>query len=274
MKKASEPTEKDSSSPANDKSKNYWELKIPRVNFSNSTSNPFLVLVLVVFSFFLGMLTNKVMYLEQAKNTQANTAVNAADNQQAIATPVPPPQVVKIDAGTLPLKGDKDAKVTIVEFSDFECPFCKQYFDQTDSQIQEKYVKTGKVKFAYRHYPLTSIHPNAQISAEASECANEQSKFWEFHDLLFQNQDAWSQQSETEVINSFTDYAGQIGINTDQFRSCVEEHKFKKKVDDDATAGAGVQVDGTPAFFVNGYRITGAVPFSEFEKIIEQELKK
>jgi protein-disulfide isomerase len=276
MKKTvDEPQDVTSSPASSEKAKGYWELKIPRMNLKNTTSNMYLVFALVIFSFFLGMLTNKVMYLEQAaKNPQANTAANAADNQQPIDTPVPPPQIVKVDAGSLPVKGDKNAKLTIVEFSDFQCPFCKQYFDQTDAQIQEKYVKTGKAKFTYRHYPLTTIHPNAQIAAEASECANEQDAFWKFHDLLFQNQDTWSQQSATDVINSFVDYAGQAGINADQFRSCVEAHKYKKKVDDDAAAGAQVQVDGTPAFFVNGYRLTGAQPFSEFEKVIEEQLKK
>jgi protein-disulfide isomerase len=281
MKKKSEaadisPSVSPSTTP-DEKQKGYWEFKVPRWSLKNTTSNAYLVFTLVIFSFFLGMLTNKVMFLEQAaKNPQANanTAVNATDNQQAIATPVPPPQVVKVDTGSLPIKGDPNAKVTIVEFSDFQCPFCKQYFDATDSQIQDNYVKTGKVKFAYRHFPLTTIHPNAQISAESAECANEQNKFWDYHDQLFQNQDTWSQQTGDDVVNSFVSYAGQLGMDTDQFKSCVTSHKYKGKVDADAAAGTAVQVDGTPAFFVNGYRITGAVPFADFKQAIDDALKK
>jgi protein-disulfide isomerase len=275
MKKKSEADDVMTPATPEEKQKGYWELKVPRLSLKNTTSNAYLVFTLVIFSFFLGMLTNKVMYLEQAaKSPQANTAVNAADKQQAIATPVPPPQIVKVDNGSLPLKGDQNAKVTIVEFSDFQCPFCKQYFEQTDGQIQNEYVKTGKVKFAYRHFPLTTIHPNAQIAAESSECANEQNKFWDYHDQLFQNQDTWSQQSGDDVVNSFVSYASQIGIDADQFRSCVTAHKYKNKVDADASAGTAVQVDGTPAFFVNGYRITGAVPYADFKQVIDDQLKK
>jgi protein-disulfide isomerase len=252
--------------------KSYWELKVPRLNLQSTGTNAYLIFALVIFAFFLGMLTNKVMYLEQsAKGPQANTAAAAGDQTATIA---PPPPVVDVEVGKLPIKGDKNAKITIVEFSDFQCPFCKSFFDDTYGQIDQKYIKTGKVKFAYRHYPLTSIHPLSQISGESSECANEQGKFWEYHDKLFANQDTWSQQAEADAITSFTSYAGELGLDTASFQSCVESHKYKQAVVDDTNAGAKVQVDGTPAFFVNGNRLTGAQPFSEFERVIEEELKK
>ncbi|HLD01366.1 MAG TPA: thioredoxin domain-containing protein [Patescibacteria group bacterium] len=106
-------------------------------------------------------------------------------------TPTLPPKVV-VAKGHLPFRGNEKAKVTVVEFSDFQCPFCKSFFDNALQEVKKQYIDTGKIAFFYRHYPLTQIHPNAQIAAEASECANEQGKFWEYHDLLFQNQDAWS----------------------------------------------------------------------------------
>ena len=274
MKKAAVSPEVTTPATPPDKQKGYWELKIPRWNVKDTTSNTFLVITLVIFSFFLGMLTNKVMYLEQqAKNPQANTAA-AANTGDTLPTVAPPPQIVDVEVGKLPAKGDKNAKVTIVEFSDFQCPFCKSYYDTTHAQIDEKYIKTGKVKFSYRHYPLSSIHPLAQLAGEASECANEQGKFWEYHDKLFAVQEEWSSKAEADAITSFAEYAGEIGLDNAALQSCLDTHKFKKAVEDDTAAGSAVQVDGTPAFFVNGYRLTGAQPFSEFEKVIEAELKK
>lgn len=250
--------------------KDYLEIRVPRLSFRNTSINVYLVFTLVVFAFLLGMLTNKVIYLEKLAKMPAPTPVPQAADQQVQA---PPPAVVKVENGKLPLLGNKDAKVTIVEFSDFQCPFCKRYIDETHSQINDTYIKTGKVKFAYRHYPL-SFHANAAKAAEASECANEQGKFWNYHDLLFDNQDTWASQEPAAAADSFTDYAGQLGLNTDQFRSCLDTGKSKAAVDADFVAGGEAQVDGTPTFFINGNRVVGAVPFSDLQKVIDEELKK
>jgi protein-disulfide isomerase len=259
------------------KSKDYLEVRIPRLSFKNSNLNVYLVFVLVVFAFLLGMLANKVMYLEkQLKNTQANAAGTNTNTAPAVdpnATPTPLPKV-DIDTGKLPVQGDANAKVTLVEFSDFQCPFCKKYFDETNQQLMDTYVKTGKVKFAYRHYPLSSIHPNAQKAAEAAECANDQGKFWEYHDLLFKNQDTWSPLDATAVVDSFTSYAGDLGLDTGTFRSCLDSETDKTKVDTDTAEGNRIGVSGTPTFVINGNVIVGAVPFSELQKTIEQELNK
>lgn len=265
LKTETPPTKKD----------DHFNLRIPKLRFRETSLNAYLVFALVIFAFILGMLTNKVLYLEQqVKNS--NTASNAApaNGQAVVPTEPAPPQVVKVDAGKLPILGNENAKVTIVEFSDLQCPFCKNYLDETHEQIKEKYIDTGKVKFSFRHYPLTSIHPNAQKASEASECANEQGKFWEFHDQVFAEQDTWSPQTAADALTSFVGYAGDLDLDTEKFQSCVESDKFKDAVEADLEAGNKVQVDGTPAFFVNGYRLTGAQPFSEFERVIEEELKK
>lgn len=252
-------------------------LRIPKMNWSKLRLKAFsrslyLSIMLVILSFVLGMLTNKVLFLEKQFKTVTEAQLAAAPTLSP--TPIPPPQYENVDNGHLPMKGDENAKVTIVEFSDFQCPFCKAYFDDTDSQIQNQYVKTGKVKFVYRHFPLSSIHPNAQKAAEASECANEQNQFWNFHDLLFQNQDTWASMSATDAENEWITYAGQLGMDTDQFKSCLDTDKYKTTVDKDTAAGDKAHVDGTPAFFINGYRLTGAQPFSAFQTVIEQEMKK
>lgn len=251
--------------------RSYLEIRLPKFSFRNTSLNVYLVFALVIFAFLLGMLTNKVIYLEKIANTPAPTTAPVA----AEPTQPEPPAVVKVDNGHLPALGDDKAKVTVVEFSDFQCPFCKRYYDETHKQLDEQYIKTGKIKFYYRHFPLYSIHPNAERGALASECANDQGKFWEYYDLLFANQDTWSGIDTPEkTVDSLTDLAGQAGMDTDAFRSCLETQADKKKVDADAAVGNKVQVDGTPTFFINGHRLVGAQPFSEFQKLIDAELKK
>lgn len=270
MKKVTDAPKVKASATEKDDNKGYMEIRIPRFRFKDTSINVYLVFALVIFAFLLGMLTNKVIYMEKLANTPTPTPAPTAAAQEAQAAP---PAVVNVENGKLPLLGDKNAKVTIVEFSDFQCPFCKRYIDDTNSQLNDTYIKTGKVKFAYRHYPL-SFHPNAQKAAEAAECANDQGKFWEFHDLLFSNQETWSPQEAAAAADSFTDYAGQLGLDTTAFRSCLDTGKNKANVDADFAAGGEAQVDGTPTFFVNGNRIVGAVPFSELQKVIDEELKK
>jgi protein-disulfide isomerase len=261
-----EPTSHETQTP---KKTQKFTIPLPVFSFRQSSANGLLVFSLVIFSFLLGMLTNKVIYLQQQVNNPP-----VAPTQQQAAAPTPPPVVKNLSAGKLPVMGSKNAKVTLVEFSDFQCPFCKKLYDESEQQIIDKYVKTGKIKFAYRHFPLSSIHPNAEKSAEASECANEQGKFWEFHDLLFQNQDTWAPKAAADATADWNNFAGELGLNTDQFQTCLSTDKYKQRVADDATAGSNIQVDATPTFFVNGVRMLGAVPFSDIQKTIEQELKK
>lgn len=112
-------------------------------------------------------------------------------SQDPIPSSIPVQPKVSVTNGHLPTLGNKNAAVTLVEFSDFQCPFCGQFYTQTEAQLRKDYVDSGKVQFVYRQFPLTQIHPNAEGAAEASECANEQGKFWQYHDLLFQTQSAW-----------------------------------------------------------------------------------
>ena len=160
--------------------------------------------------------------------------------------------------------GDPDAKVTIVEFSDFECPFCGRFYTQTLPQLKEEYFDTGKVKLVYRDFPL-SFHPQAQPAAEAAECANEQDKFWEFHDKIFDNQSSMS-------TTNYKQWAADLGLDTEQFNSCLDDGKYRAEVQADFSAGQAAGVSGTPTFFINGQKIVGAQPFSVFKQIIDAEL--
>ena len=164
--------------------------------------------------------------------------------------------------GTDPIWGDANAPVTIVEFSDFQCPYCSRV-NPTIEQIKKEYA--GKVSLTFRDYPLP-MHAEAPKASEASHCAHEQGKFWEYHDLLFANQKAL----KTENLKS---YAAQLGLDGDAFATCLDSGKWAKDVAEDMADGQAVGVSGTPAFFINGQFLNGARPFEQFKELIDGELK-
>ena len=174
-------------------------------------------------------------------------------------------KVYKVEAGNGPTIGSKNAPVTIVEFSDFQCPFCGRVIP-TVKEIEEKYK--GKIKLTFRNYPLP-FHNNAELAAEAGMAANEQGKFWEMHDKMFTNQQGLDRPSLEK-------YASEIGLDVGKFKSALDSGKFKTVVAADVTYanGLGTGGMGTPTFFINGRQIAGAMPFDAFAKIIDEELKK
>ncbi|SRR3989339_1828609 len=183
---------------------------------------------------------------------------------------------IKLTADDDPYLGPKDAKVVVIEFSDFECPYCGAadgthagliaQFKQRDPSWEasvpklRELAKAGKIKFVYRDFPLSG-HKNALKSAEASECADEQGKYWEYHDKLFENQAALS-------VDNLKQYAKDLGLDTAKFNECLDSGKMKAEVMKDMDDGEKAGVSGTPAFFINGKLISGAAPFSDFEPII------
>jgi protein-disulfide isomerase len=173
----------------------------------------------------------------------------------------PPKTDVAYD--TARLRGNPEAPVTIVEFSDFQCPYCRTV-QLTLTTLLSKYG--GRVKLAFRDFPLRRLHPQAQKAAEASRCAAEQGKYWEYHDLLFANPSAL----DTE---SLSEHARTLGLNGKQFDSCLAGSKYAAKIERDLAEGRAAGVSGTPGFFVNGVFLGGAQPISAFEKIIEAELQ-
>ena len=161
-------------------------------------------------------------------------------------------------------QGPQDAVVTIVEFSDFECPYCASLLP-TLEQAKRQYA--GALRVVYRHFPLTSIHPHAQKAAEASLCAGEQASFWEMHDLLFAEQ-------HTLTVADLKEKASRLGLNRTAFDRCLDSDRHYETVRDDIRAGAAAGVSGTPAIFVNGRALTGAVPFASLAAIIDDELAR
>lgn len=156
-------------------------------------------------------------------------------------------------------KGPAGAPVTIIEFSDFQCPYCKKASD-TMNQVMAAYP--DKIRFAYKELPLRELHPNAQISAEAAECAGDQGKFWEMHDMLFANQNKLD-------LNSIGKYVEQLKLNKTEFDGCISSGKFKAKIDADVKLATDFGVGGTPAFFINGQLMNTDPTLENFKAVID-----
>lgn len=171
-----------------------------------------------------------------------------------------PPRAA-VEVGDNPTMGPKNAPITIIEFTDYECPFCSRV-RPTITQVMDKYK--GKVQYVLRDYPLP-FHGNSKKAHEAAHCAGDQKKYWEMNKLLFQNQKALS-------IGDLKKYAKDINLNTGKFDKCLDSGKYTKKVDENQAYGSKVGVNGTPAFFIDGIALSGAQPLNAFTEIIDAEL--
>lgn len=218
--------------------------------------------VLVVLAFTVGILTGYFVWGRSPASARA-----APNNPSAAQIPAATqaPRYVRYDITTdgFPSMGPADAPIVIVEFSDFQCPFCQRFYDQTFKQLMAAYP--GKIRFVYRHLPLTSIHPEAFPAAEASMCANEQNAFWPFHDKIFENQDKLGSDLYLQI-------ASDLKLNTSAFEDCVNTNKYKDQVQVDSDFALGLGVQSTPTFFINGLALVGAQPLTAFTQIIDKEL--
>lgn len=243
--------------------------------YSNNTS--FVLGMLISFS-VVSLILNIVLGVNLAKaksgqssdnNTNTNTVAQvntntAPSNPTAQPTPTQPAQTVQTFNITKDdhIRGDFNAKVTLVEYSDFECPYCEKHYP-TLKKILSDYGKD--VRLVYKQYPL-SFHPNAQKAAESSECASEQGKFWEYHDKLFENQPTGYS------LDKFKQWATDLGLNSSKFNDCLDTGKYAQKVQADQAEGTSKGVNGTPATFVNGQLISGAVPYETFKQAVDSLL--
>ena len=200
-----------------------------------------------------------VTYAEEG--TLADAYVQSAP--QPTPTPSGPVDVPEGDAFVM---GDADAPVTIVEYTDFQCPYCSRHFTQTFPQIKENFIDTGVVRYVFKDFPLNSIHPQASMAAEASRCARDQGAYLEMHDLLFETQSEWNGRSDASGL--FIGYAGDLHLDTDTFADCLNSQKHTAAVEADLAEGSQLGVNGTPAFFINGYFISGAQSYDLFEQAI------
>ncbi len=177
--------------------------------------------------------------------------------------------VARADSGRI-LGSDK-AKVWVVIFSDFQCPYCKQWHDQVDEVLRRDYVNTGKVRVAFLNFPLP-MHKNAQPAADAAMCAAAQRKFWAFHDALFASQEQWAQVGDPTAV--FEGLAQKAGLDLTAQRGCVSQKRARVLVDADAGRGVRAGVNSTPSFFIGDTAVAGLMPAADFTKIIDQMLVK
>lgn len=166
-------------------------------------------------------------------------------------------------------KGNADAAVTIIEYSDFQCPYCSRWVQETYPSLVKDYIDTGKVRIEFRDFPLSNLHPNAMAAAVASRCAAEQNNYWAMHDKLFAMQDTWSGQSGADAAKSFSSYAGEIGLDTAAFDACLGSGKYDESIAQDMQQGQADGVSGTPSFLINGTLVVGAQPLSTFRQALD-----
>ena len=204
----------------------------------------------------------------QARQAYEAMLAQQAAAQQADALPAAPVEVPLEDAYSI---GNLDAPVTIVEYTDFQRPFCARHGLETFAQIEESLVDTGKVRYVFKDLPLTSIHPQATLAAEAARCAGAQDMGREgyvaMHNVLFEKQKAWSGQAGAADL--FADYAAEIGLDREVFATCLKNHDFEDAVQADIQEAMDLGINGAPAFLINGHLVSGALPFEVFEQAVE-----
>ncbi|MDR3642554.1 MAG: DsbA family protein [Candidatus Doudnabacteria bacterium] len=206
----------------------------------------------------------------QPAQAQAGTPSAQAPAQAPAAQPAAAGTPVKITLKpNTPFLGNASAKVTVVEYADYECPFCEQFFKTVWPELKAKYVDTGKIKYMYQDFAF--LGPDSNTAAEASHCAADQNKFWQYHDYLFTNQGAEGSGWATAAHQK--QFAAAVGLNTTQFNTCLDSGKYKQEVLDETAAGKSFGVSGTPTLFVNGVAIVGAQPVANFEQAIDAALK-
>ena len=233
-----------------------------------------IVLSLITVSFFGGYILGS----HQSENyIQTIPIIPTTNSQQTQGQQIQPSRVF-VTLGDNPVQGNNDAPVTIVEFSDFQCPFCGAFYSQTLPQIQKDYIDSGKVKLVFRDFPLSSIHQNANAAALAAQCANEQGKFWEYHNILFSSQHIWATLDPSNATDAFKQYAVDLNLDSDSFDSCIDSSKYQDKVNQNVQDGMSYHVSGTPTFFIgddkNGYvEVVGAKPYLAFKQEIDQQLQ-
>ena len=206
-------------------------------------------------------------YLQSEKVAESrNALLRSLRSEAKVVVHLAEPRIVRVDVSTehAPVLGAADAPVTIVEFSDFHCPFCKRVLPSL-TELRSRYG--DKVKLVFRDFPLDRLHPQARGAAEAARCAHDQNKFWEYHDVLF----AKAPQASPDQLKA---YAQQVGLDVGTFERCLASGKHAAAVQRDVDDGNRLGVSGTPAFFVNGRALSGAQPVEQFVRMIEEELRR
>lgn len=207
----------------------------------------------------------------KARSAPANGSSTAARPAAASAPASPGDDALLERADKARIQGDTAAPVWLVEISDFQCPFCKQWHDRTYPDLVREYIKTGVVRMAYVNFPLGQ-HPHAMPAAEAAMCAAAQDKFWPMHDAIFNTQDRWAPLPDARA--TYDSLARSVGVDTTAYRKCLQSGVMRRLIDSDRGRGLSAGVGSTPTFFVGDQPIAGAAPLEEFRKAIERARAK
>ena len=233
------------------------------INFSKAT------IAIIAIAIFVGYRVGN-----QFPMTGKSVLVTTTTQQQQTApTQNQPTQQgrVNIDYAGEPALGNKNAKVVVVEFDDFQCPFCKRFHDQTEGQLKKDYIDTGKILFVHKDFPLP-FHTEADEMQESAQCARDQGeeKFWTFRETVFSKQTDWA--GKSNVFDLAKQYAAEVGLDTTKFNTCVDSAKYRSEIQQDIKEGSTAGVSGTPTFYINGLQLVGAQPYSSFKQVIDAEL--
>lgn len=204
----------------------------------------------------------------KAQSASPAPVSNTGDGNGTVGTEQQGP--VNVTEGDLPVYGNPSAPVTLVEWADFQCPFCGRFHKDVESAVRDKYINSGKVKWAYRDFAF--LGQESTDAAIAARCANEQGKFWQYHDKLFASQNGENEGAFSR--DNLKGFARDLGLNASQFNNCLDSNKYADAVEKDTATGRAAGVNGTPTSFINGRIVNGAQPFSAVQQIIEDELKK
>ncbi|MBP1701973.1 MAG: oxidoreductase family protein [Chloroflexi bacterium] len=215
-------------------------------------------------AFAIGLLVGFAFW---GRSTTQNSAVSAdtAGLGAQGSTPEATQQIKRypVTVDDDPTLGSANAPITVIEFSDFQCPYCQKWEQEVYGQLLQDYG--DKIRFVYRDFPLTSIHPQAQPAAEAAECANEQGAFWKYHDKLFGMESPLG-------ADTYVKYASELGLDMTKFQQCLTDHRYQAEVTADLEYATNLGINSTPTFFINGIPVVGAQPYSVFKYVIDKEL--
>ncbi len=227
------------------------------------TYSPLLIVVTVLIgAWLIGMSILGAGYLISKEIAKNRIASNATQNPSVKAD-------IEVPAG-IPVLGDNNASVTIVEFADFQCPFCGEWQKTIYPQIKKDFIDTGKARFVFMNFPFLGDESNR--AAEAAKCATDQNKFWEYHDKLYASQNGENEGAFADV--KLKAFAKDLNLNIEEFNSCFDSGKYKQEVADSFGKGSVYGVTSTPTVFINGYKSEGVAPFENYKQIIESELSK
>ena len=281
MSDETKPPEKSSENFVDNSKKTDAEITIKKSTYHNLLKGMVAAIVIAAFigGYSIGTFDNSDSAVTTEELKEIISEIKTAPAPQPAQQPTQPsgPQIFRVSLDDDPVLGNPNAPVTVVEFSDFQCPFCSRFFEQTLPLLEENYINTGKVKLVYKDLPLDNLHPNARPVHIAAECADEQGKFWEYHDVLFEKQSEWNRLSSADLSSQLNQYATSMGLNSASFDSCLSSQDIADEVNADFLQAASYGATGTPTFFIgtekDGFiKLVGAQPYAAFQGAIDNLL--